>query len=594
MRSTLDVHALLDAVRHGAMSRRAFMRTLAAAGVTIPLAHQVLAAAGLAPAAAQETGAPTRRGGGGALRALWWQAATLLNPHLTSGLKDADGARLCYEPLASFDPDGALVPVLAQEIPSVENGAVARDGLSVVWKLKRNVVWQDGQPFTAADVVFTWEYAADPATTASTIGTWERVEKIDRVDSHTVRVVFKKPTPFWAQVAASAILPRHVFQAWKGAKSREAPANIRPIGTGPYRIVDFRPGDLIRGELNAHYHVANRPYFDTIEVKGGGDAVSAARAVLQTGEYDYAWNMQVEDDVLRRLERGGKGRVVTTFGGTIEHVLVNQTDPWKDVDGERSSVKSVHPFLTDPAVRTALRLLVDRAAVQTEIYGRSAVATGAYVNAPPRFRSPNAAWEFNVDKAAQALEAGGWRRGADGVRARDGVRLKVVLQTSINSPRQKTQAIIKRAAAQAGIDVELKSITASAYFSSDPANVDTAGHFNADLQMYAIFMGAPDPESLMRQFTSAEVAARANKWQRRNVTRFHSDDYDRLFRAAEVELDPAKRAALFVRMNDMIVQQAVVVPIAWRGQVAAVSHRLKDVVHSGWESDFWRVAFWRT
>jgi len=133
------------------MSRRAFMRTLAAAGVTIPLAHQVLAAAGLAPAAAQETaGAPARRGGGGALRALWWQAATLLNPHLTSGLKDADGARLCYEPLASFDPDGALVPVLAQEIPSVENGAVARDGLSVVWKLKRNVVWQDGQPFTAA------------------------------------------------------------------------------------------------------------------------------------------------------------------------------------------------------------------------------------------------------------------------------------------------------------------------------------------------------------------------------------------------------------------------------------------------------------
>jgi peptide/nickel transport system substrate-binding protein len=167
-----------------------------------------------------------------------------------------------------------------------------------------------------------------------------------------------------------------------------------------------------------------------------------------------------------------------------------------------------------------------------------------------------------------------------------------VLQTSINGPRQKTQAIIKKAAAQAGIDVELKSVVASAFFSSDPANNDTASHFYADLQMYAIFMGAPDPEGLMRQFTSAEVASRANKWQRRNVTRFRNEDYDRLFRAAEVELDPVKRAGLFIRMNDLLVRQAVVVPIAWRGQVAAVSNRLKHVVHSGWESDFWRVAWW--
>jgi peptide/nickel transport system substrate-binding protein len=587
-----SVDALLDAVRRGTMRRRDFVRATIALGVTAPLASELLTASGLGRAYAQEPAwSPTRRGGGGALRTLWWQAATLLNPHLTSGLKDFDGARLCYEPLIAFETDGSLTSVLAQEVPSVDNGTVARDGLSVIWRLKRNVVWHDGQPFTAADVVFTWEFAADPATAASSLGTWERVERVERIDSHTVRVVFKKPTPFWAQVGASAILPRHVFESWKGAKSREAPANIRPVGTGPYRIVDFRPGDLIRAELNAHYHVPNRPYFDTIEVKGGGDAVSAARAVLQTGEYDYAWNLQVEDDVLKRLERGGKGRVVTTFGGTIEHLLVNQTDPWKEVDGERSSPSSVHPCLTDPAVRAALRLLVDRAAVQSEIYGRAGVATGAYINAPPRFKG-SPAFEFNVEKAAQALEAGGWRRGADGVRAKDGVRLKLVLQTSINSPRQKTQAIIKKAAAQAGIDVELKSVVASAFFSSDPANNDTASHFHADLQMYAIFMGAPDPEGLMRQFTSAEVASRANKWQRRNVTRFRNEDYDRLFRAAEVELDPVKRAGLFIRMNDLLVRQAVVVPIAWRGQVAAVSNRLKHVVHSGWESDFWRVAWW--
>ena len=216
----------------------------------------------------------------------------------------------------------------------------------------------------------------------------------------------------------------------EGREGARGPANLEPVGTGPYKIVDFRPGDLIRAELNPHYHVANRPYFDAIEVKGGGDAVSAARAVLQTGEYDYAWNLQVEDDVLKRLERGGKGRIATVFGGAIEHILVNQSDPWNEVEGERGSPKSVHPFLTDPAVRTALRLLVDRASIQSEIYGRTAVATGVFVNEPPRFRSPNAAWEFNVEKAAHTLEAAGWRKGADGIRARHGVKLKLVFQTS--------------------------------------------------------------------------------------------------------------------------------------------------------------------
>jgi peptide/nickel transport system substrate-binding protein len=584
----------LDAVRRGALSRRQFIRIMISLGVAAPLAQQMLAAAGLATAHAQPSAwTPTRRGGGGALRMLWWQAATMLNPQLTTGLKDADGARLFYEPLVSFDPDGALVPVLAAEIPSVENGTVARDGLSVVWRLKRNVVWHDGAPFTADDVVFNWEYGADPATAASSIGTWDRVQRIDRVDSHTVKVVFKRPTPFWAEIGAGMLIPRHVFQPYRGQRSREAPANHKPVGTGAYRIADFRPGDLIRADLNPSYHVANRPFFDTVEIKGGGDAVSAARAVLQTGEYDFAWNLQVEDDVLQRLERSGKGRVHTTFGGTIEHLLVNQTDPWREVDGERSSAQTTHPFLTDPGVRAALRLLVDRAAVQAEIYGRAGVATGAYINAPARFRSP-APWEFSIEKANQALEAAGWRRGGDGIRTRNGVRLKVVFQTSINAPRQKTQAIIKRAATQAGIDVELKSVSASTYFSSDPANVDTSSHFNADIQMYALFMGAPDPEGLMRQLTAAEVASRANKWQRRNVTRFRSEEYDRLFRAAEVELDAAKRAALFIRMNDLLVQQAVVVPIVWRGQVAAVSNRLKDVVRSGWESDVWRLAWWHT
>ena len=563
-------------------------------GLTAPFASQLLTHAGIAQAATSIEYKPTKAGGGGTLKALLWQAPTLLNPHLAVGAKDAEGSRIFYEPLAAWDPDGNMVPVLAAEIPDIENGGVAADGKSVTWKLKKDVKWHDGQPFTADDVVFNWEYAVDPATAATSLGSYKDIT-VEKVDPLTVRIRFDKPTPFWADAfVGGGIIPKHAFEPYKGAKSREAPANLKPVGTGPYRIIDFRPGDLVRGERNPSYHVANRPYFDAIEVKGGGDAVSAARAVIQTGEYDYAWNMQVEDEILLRLESGSgaRGRIEMVPSRGIEHIAINSSDPWTEVDGERSSAKTQHPLFSDPAVRQALRLLVDRAAIEAHIYGRTGVATSNFLNNPERFVSKNTKWEFNIDKANQLLEEAGWQRGSDGIRAKNGRKLKLVYQTSINAPRQKTQAIVKQACQKTGIDVELKSVTASVYFSSDAANPDTARKFYADIQMYTIGTPSiPDPERFMQQFVSWEIASKDNKWQGNNATRWHSDEYDKIFRAAQGELDPVKRAALFITMNDMVVDDAVVIPIVNRRWVAAMSHKLKAQL-SGWDNDFWNLKDW--
>jgi peptide/nickel transport system substrate-binding protein len=214
------------------------------------------------------------------------------------------------------------------------------------------------------------------------------------------------------------------------------------------------------------------------------------------------------------------------------------------------------------------------------------------LNAPSRFASKNTRWEFNVDKANQILDAAGWKRGADGIRAKDGKRLKILFQTSINAPRQKTQAIVKQAAAKAGIDVELKSVVASVFFSSDAANPDTYGHFYSDLQMYTNGPNAPDPQYFMNQFTSWEVAAKANKWQGRNITRWRSEEYDRAYSAADTELDPVKRAALFIKMNDLVIQNAVVIPVLWRNGVAASATKLRGMDLTGWDSTFWHLAYW--
>ncbi len=354
---------------------------------------------------------------------------------------------------------------------------------------------------------------------------------------------------------------------------------------------EVEPGELVRGKLNPNYHMENRPYFDAIEMKEGGDAVSAARAVLQTGGYDFGSNMQVEDEILKRLEASGKGEVMIIPGGSIEQIQLNFTDPWTQVDGERSSLKTKHPFLTDPIVRNALKLLVDRASVHKYIYGRAGVDTANFINAPDKFVSKNTRYEFDIAKATELLDEAGWKPGPDGIRAKNGVKVKLVFQTSINAPRQKNQQIVKLACQKAGIEVELKSVTASVFFSSDVANPDTYAHFYCDLQMHAPIMFSPDPGVFMRQFLSREAASKANKWQGRNITRWQSSEYDRLYQQSETEIDPVRRAALFIAMNDPVVRNVVVIPVVARPQISAVANNL-HVVLSGWDASTFAIQDW--
>ncbi|MFN8517144.1 MAG: ABC transporter substrate-binding protein, partial [Chloroflexia bacterium] len=333
-----DVRALTDALVSGRSSRRDFIRRAVALGLTTSAIGAILAACGsgsttptagsgtagsAAPSAAGSAAAglpgvgtpraatpstasslpePTQRGGGGALRLLQWQGPTILNPHLSSGTKDDLACAPVYEPLVTFDIQGQPVLLLGAEWPTRENGQVAADGKSVTWKLRQGVKWSDGQPFTADDVIFTWEYVTDKGTAATTIGNYEGVDKVEKVDDTTVRFTFTVPAPAWFRPAQLRLLPRHIFQNDKGAGSRNSPNNLKPVGTGPYKVTSFAPGDAVSYAINENYREANKPFFDTVELKGGGDAQSAGRAVLQTGDYDYAWNLQLDDPVLKQLE----------------------------------------------------------------------------------------------------------------------------------------------------------------------------------------------------------------------------------------------------------------------------------------------------
>src|SRR5437868_15362551 len=182
-----ELRDLIVAVKARRLSRRAFVHRMVGLGLTAPFASLLLSHAGVAQAATATEYKPTKAGGGGSLKTLFWQAPTLLNPHFAIGTKDQEGSRIFYEPLAGWDADGNLVPMLAAEIPEIENGGISPDGKTVTWKLKKDVQWHDGRPFTADDVVFNWEYAADPATAATTIGSYKDI-KVEKVDTHTIRI----------------------------------------------------------------------------------------------------------------------------------------------------------------------------------------------------------------------------------------------------------------------------------------------------------------------------------------------------------------------------------------------------------------------
>lgn len=216
-----ELRGLIGKVKAGKLSRRGFVQAMMAVGIGAPAAGQILMHSGVAMAQSPSTYKPTKRGGGGPLKLLWWQGPTLLNPHFAVGTKDQDGSRLFYEPLAAWDGDGNLKPKLAAEIPTKENGGLSADGLSVTWKLKQGVTWHDGKPFTADDVVFNWEYAKDPATAAYTIASYQDV-MVEKVDQYTVRVKFKKPTPFWAD-------------AFVGTRGMLIPSTCSPTSSAPSR-----------------------------------------------------------------------------------------------------------------------------------------------------------------------------------------------------------------------------------------------------------------------------------------------------------------------------------------------------------------------
>ena len=532
---------------------------------------------------------------------LLWQAPTILNPHLSQGTKDYIAARCCTEPLMTVDGDGKFAPVLAAEVPSAANGGVSPDGKSVTYKLKPGVKWADGQAFSADDVAFTFEFISNKESSAVTAGTYANIDKVEAVDPGTVKITFKEPTGGWFVPFVGGngqILPKHIMKDFVGSKSREAPLNTKLMGTGPYVVDEFKPGDLVIYKANPNYREAGKPFFERIEMKGGGDATSAARSVLQTGEYDWAWNLQVEAPVLADIMQGGKGDLLTAPGSGVEQVYFPFMDNTKETDGERGKAGTKHPFLSDIKVREAMALAIDKKTMATQLYGPTGVETSNVLTTPGNLASKNTTSEFNIEKANKILDDAGYKRSGQYRVTPSGLPMKVVFQTSINSLRQKEQAIIKDGWEKIGIATEIKSVDAGVFFSSDPGNPDIFARFSVDVQMFTSTFDSPFPVGYMNRFYTGKDPDRtwgqkSNNWSGRNFMKWQNAEYDALFEKVLVELDQEKAAGMWHQLNDLIVKDFADIPLIDRKFTNAGIKGLTGPASRAFDNETWNIADWK-
>ncbi|SEI82276.1 peptide/nickel transport system substrate-binding protein [Pseudooceanicola nitratireducens] len=552
-----------------------------------------VAVSGMAPMAMAE------RGADGHVNIIYWQAPSIMTPYLSSGTKDIEAASMVIEPLGRFDQDGNMVPYLAQEIPTIENGGVTEDLKQITWKLKEGLLWSDGTPVTSADVAFTAEYCMHPEGGCAQLAKFEGISSIETPDDLTIVVNFAepKPNPYQAFMGGQApIIQAAQFAECLGAKAPECTeANFAPIGTGPFVVTDFRPNDVISLEANPNYRDAAKPAFATATLKGGGDAAAAGRAVLETGEFDYAWNLQLAPEVIAKMAEGGKGTPVSAFGTLVERIEMNMTDPSPNLpEGERATEAHPHPILSDIKVRKALSMAIDRPLLVEIGYGQAGRPTCNLVPAPEIYASDNTeCLTQDIEGAKALLEEAGWTVGADGVREKDGMKLKLLYQTSTNAVRQDFQALIKQWWSEIGVETELRNISGSVFFGGDPGSPDTFQKFYADVEMYANNFDGTDPESYLAQHTCEKAPKPSSQWQGENINRFCDPEYDAL--VAELgktgELD--KRAEIAKKLNDMLTKDSyVVVPLVDRGRVSAHSNTLGGVILNTWDSELWNVADW--
>jgi peptide/nickel transport system substrate-binding protein len=531
------------------------MRTVATTGGRFGRRLAALTAIGalmtLAALGGDRADAQAPKRGGRAVVVSPQEPRTLL-PHLDLLTLSREVQRLVFDGLLTLDDKGNYVPRLAAEVPTVDNGGVSADARVYTFKLRRGVAWQDGQPFTAADVEFTWKMITDAKLPVPSRLVWADVQRVEIPDPHTVRFHFAKPMlAFLGTVASDRgyIVPRHLLE---GKDIPTSDLNRKPVGTGPFVVKEWVAGSHVLLGRNGGYWDAGKPYLDEILVRII-PGTAGQRAARERQEVDLELHVPTADAAAVRALPDY--RLVTAPSYAWWHFWLNNEDP----------------ILRDRLVRQALSHGLDRAGITGTIMG--GLVQPLYAALPPAHWAHNPqvrVYAYDPARAAALLDEAGWKPGPGGVRQKDGQPLVVeILNISGEAERLQVVQVVQASWRQLGVDARIKNIDAPAF----PPTMNK-GEFQA---AYGWFGEEPEPIF--------------NLWLGTNWQRYRNEAALELLRQAVVTPARPKRVELIRGFQAQAGEDVPTLPLAPRVLLNAAHKRLQGYA-PGPAGSLWNAAEW--
>ncbi|TXL71272.1 peptide ABC transporter substrate-binding protein [Vineibacter terrae] len=520
------------------------------------------------------------------------QYPSSFNPNIGSMLAKSLVEGMTLRPVTAWDPDWKLVCLLCTELPTIENGgavieeyAPGKKGIAVTYTLRPDLKWGDGTPVSTRDVAFTLEVGKHPQSGVAAAEGYRRILKLDIKDERTFTFHTDRVTFDYNAMGDFRLLPAHVerpvFEAnpaeYRNRSRFETDTTNAALWFGPYRIVKTVPGASVELERNPAWS-GKAPYFRRIVFRII-ENTAALEANLLSGSIDYViGELGLSLDQALSFEKRHKDRfdVVYKPGLVYEHIDINLDNP----------------LLADRRVRHALMLGIDREAISARLFEGKQPVAHSNVNPLDPMYSPGARhYAYDAAAARQLLDAAGFAEIRGGVRQNaKGERLSIELATTAgNRNRELIQQVLQSQWKQIGIDVRLKVEPPRVFFGDTVNKRAYSG-----LAMYA-WVSAPQsvPRTTLH---SQEIPSQANNWSGQNSGGYKNPEMDRLLDAMEVELDVARRKALFGEMQRIYTEDLPVLPLYFRSDVFVLPKALKGVRPTGhlnvstlWVED-WRWA----
>jgi len=473
------------------------------------------------------------------------------------------------EGLFADDIKGNPQPILADKVPTVENGMVSKDGLTVRYSLKPNITWSDGKPLTSEDLAFTYQAYKESKQAPNTNNAYNNIDTIEIIDPLTIEVRYKKITVDYL-AAFSAVLAKHRFDS--PAIPKDHPEVRLPTGTGPFKFVSWKAAEEVILERSPNYRVAGKPYLDGITFKFIPDR-NAILAALGAGQIDYLHFVTASDAVtLQKLAQEGKIVFESDPAPTqIEFLWFNH--------GTLGDYTKPHPVLGDKAIRTAFDYAIDRKTIVNEVLGGFAIEVGSPV--PAGWASVDRKPVYDPKKAAEILEAAGWKKGSDGIRSKGGVRASLKFSTPTGDRvREQYQQIIQQNMKDVGIELIIDNRPNTVLWGGwEAGGMRQRGTYDI---MMSRTGGGTDPHGFLLTLTTARISSEKNPtgdgW-----AFWSNPEYDKLVEQGGSTLDQAVRKEAYVKAINILIEERVCLPLYANVRGLAYSKRLKGLKFNWWQ-----------